>query len=293
MRWFSLSFALLLASPTTTWAHGGGHGGGGGHFGGSHFGGGHFGGGHFGGGHFGHTWSQPHWGVGYTGYGGLHHFGSYANWHYYGWGWHRPIFWPAYWMGGYWSPLWPVYEVWPFYNVRVADPAVVVNNSVMMAPVDSRYYYHDAEPADVRELVDLTQMEPVFSGPQDASYNVHREENDPPLLLGQASYPTGFAVSAPSSLRFELPGSPGTFKVHFGVMLRGDPACSAAEAPLARFTIVGDGRTLFESDDSDGSTVTLPVAGVRMLELRIGAQGAHSLACAWGIWAEPEITPHP
>ena len=316
MRWMMKTLCVLLLGvlPSSAWARGG-HGGGGGHAGGGgHSFGGHSYSGHsYSGGHFsGHPAYQGYSGFRgryYGSYGGYGGYGGYRGWGYYGWGWHRPYYWPAYWMGGYWSPLWPVYEVWPFYNVRIGDPDVVVNNTTMMAPLEPRYYYHDTHPTPEsaeapQELVALTQMEPVFSGPQGAEYNVHRENQDPPLVLGKASYPTGFAVSAPSTLRFALPGGPGTLKVHFGLMLRSDDGCETAATGGARFVIVGDGKELFSSEDSGGNTVQLPVAGVRSLELRIvplaapdtdspSAADAGALRCAWGVWAEPEITPHP
>jgi uncharacterized protein (TIGR03000 family) len=116
-----LAGAAILATPSSSWAHGGG----GGHGGGGHFGGAHFGGAHFGGYHGGF-------------YHGGYHYG-YGNGYYY----------PHY---GYYHRYYPYYSYYPyyynpgFYGAYGGETPPYTDDSTSVAPPAGSYqsFYPDA-----------------------------------------------------------------------------------------------------------------------------------------------------
>ena len=105
------------------------------------------------------------------------------------------------------------------------------------------------------------------------------------LELGGVFFEKGLYAHADSRFTFDLNGQWKTFEATVGLQPGAFGSASAV------FSVVGDGKTLIESEKLDGMRVekfSVDVKGVRTLELVAKSAGKNNNGC-WAIWGAPIV----
>lgn len=117
-------------------------------------------------------------------------------------------------------------------------------------------------------------------------YDLKKETRDNVFLqLGGKFYAKGLYAHAESKYEFDLAKRWNTFSAVIGLR------DGAASRGSAMFTVVGDGKQLYESPilrSGKSETVKLEVTGIERLELRTRGGEGHVNHC-WAIWCEPKL----
>jgi len=135
-------------------------------------------------------------------------------------------------------------------------------------------YLSQLAPSSVKE-------ETVLAPPQ--PYRMDRSCQGDAISIAGSRYPWGIGVHADSQLTFDLDGRYGEFRSAVGI------DTSMGKRGSVRFTVLGDGRRLYESpvvrgSDKEAHDIRVPIRGVRKLTLKVTDAGDLDLGdvANWG-----------
>ena len=131
------------------------------------------------------------------------------------------------------------------------------------------------EPPEDAPVVYLSDLKPVGMDQMRGAVGFDRSFRGEELVIGGRIYRRGLGVRVPSSIRYKLAGEFKTLKTVVGLSReRAHPDSAVRDKHEAvAFVVVGDGKTLWESELIDSENplqeVEVSVRGVHLLELRV------------------------
>jgi len=138
----------------------------------------------------------------------------------------------------------------------------------------------EAADEEVIEKVTPTYLADLKPLAQSTEYIVNKDPEGNPLQTPKMKFKNGLCVTTNSELIYDLKGKYSKLQIAFGH----SSAYPEFKGKLV-FSILGDGKVLYESKSlgaQETEEITVKVAGVGHLALRVSGQGANSRFIIWG-----------